>query len=193
MLDWHLTDAREQIHRHVAEQSDAWQQSVAARTVDLATRQAPLESADAEKVGFVALAAYDAAKALALKTGVPPEVAHENGRVGWSGAYKTAIETQAGTDPKQAVKLFEQAKATLDQQTREALQPRIDSFSRDAHADVLVDKATAPDADRASILDNPAVPPEVRLLARIKITNRETIFDSAIYSKSAIGTPCTAS
>ena len=76
MLDWLLTDAQEQIHRYVAEQSDAWQQSVAARTVDLATKQAALESGDADKVGFVALAAYDAEKALALKTGVPHEGSH---------------------------------------------------------------------------------------------------------------------
>jgi hypothetical protein len=91
MLDWHLADAREQIHRHVAEQSDAWQQGVAARTVELATKQASLESGDAEKVGFVALAAYDAAKARALKAGVPGEAAHESGRGAWSGAYKAAI------------------------------------------------------------------------------------------------------
>ncbi len=99
MLDWHLADAQQQIHRHVAEQADAWQQSVAARTIDLATRQAALESGNADKVGFVALAAYDAAKALALKTGVPPEFAHESGRMAWSGAYKAAIETQAQNDP----------------------------------------------------------------------------------------------
>ena len=108
MLDWHLADAQQQIHRHVAEQADAWQQSVAARTIDLATRQAALESGDADKVGFVALAAYDAGKADALKAGLPAEAAHESGRSAWSGAYKAAIETQAGNDPSQAVKLFEQ-------------------------------------------------------------------------------------
>ena len=73
MLDWHLADAQEQIHRHVAEQFDAWQQSAAARTVELASGQASLESGDAEKVGFVALAAYDAGKAGALKAGLPAE------------------------------------------------------------------------------------------------------------------------
>ena len=183
MLDWHVADAKQQIHRHVAEQSDAWQQNVAVHTVELATRQAALESGDAEKVGFVALAAYDAEKARALKGGLPAEAAHESGRSAWSGAYKAAIETQAGIDPQQAVKLFDQAKATLDPQTREALQPRIDSFSRDAQADVLADEATAPDADRVAILDNPAVRPEVRLLAEIKITTRETIVAAARQSQ----------
>ena len=183
MLDWHVADAKQQIHRHVAEQSDAWQQNVAVHTVELATRQAALESGDAEKVGFVALAAYDAEKARALKGGLPAEAAHESGRSAWSGAYKAAIETQAGIGPQQAVKLFDQAKATLDPQTREALQPRIDSFSRDAQADVLADEATAPDADRVAILDNPAVRPEVRLLAEIKITTRETIVAAARQSQ----------
>ena len=56
----------------------------------------------------MALAAYDAAKA--LNTG---EIAHENGRAAWSGAYK-AIDAQAGNDPSRAVNLFEQAKAMLD-------------------------------------------------------------------------------
>ena len=174
MLDWHLTDAKEQIHRHVVEQSNAWQQSVAARTVELATKQAALESGDAEKVGFVALAAYDAEKARAIKAGIAPELAHESGRVAWSGAYKAAIETQAGTDPQQAVKLFRQAQYTLDPQTREALQPRIDDLSRGAEADALADKALVPGADRASILDDPAITPEVKRLAESKIAMRET-------------------
>jgi hypothetical protein len=161
MLDWHLADAKEQVLRHVVEQSDVWQQSVAARTVELATKQAALESGDAEKVGFVALAAYDAEKARTLKQGLAPEVAHESGRAAWSGAYQAAIETQAGTDPLQAVKLFDQAKATLDPQTREALQPRIDDLSRGAQANALADKALVPGADRAALLDDAAVTPEV--------------------------------
>src|SRR5882757_7297921 len=147
MLDWHLADAKEQVRRHVVEQSDAWQQSVAARTVELATKQAALESGDAEKVGFVALAAYDAEKARAIKQGLAPEIAHESGRAAWSSAYKAAIETQAGTDPLQAVRLFDQARATLDPQTREALQPRIDDLSRSAQANALADKALIPGAD----------------------------------------------
>jgi hypothetical protein len=174
MLDWHLADAKERVRRHVVEQSDVWQQSVAARTVELATKQAALESGDAEKVGFVALAAYDAEKARALKAGLAPEIAHESGRGAWSGAYKAAIETQAGTDPLQAVKLFEHAKATLDPQTREALQPRIDDLSRGAQANALADKALAPGTNRAALLDDPAVPPEVRQLAENKIAMRET-------------------
>ena len=118
MLEWHLQDATDEIHRHVARQADAWQQSVAARTVDLATRQAALDSGDPEKVGFAALAAFDAGKARAQKAGLLAEVAHESGRLAWNEAYRAAIDTQAGTDPLQAVRLFEQAKATLDPQTR---------------------------------------------------------------------------
>jgi hypothetical protein len=174
MLDWHVADAKGLIGRHVAQQSDAWQQSVAARTVELATKQAALESADAEKVGFVALAAYDAEKARALKAGLAPEIAHDSGRMAWSGAYKAAIETQAGTDPQQAVRLFDQAKATLDPQTREALQPRIDDLSRGAQAEGLADKALVPGADRAAILDDPAVTPEVKRLTESKIAMHET-------------------
>jgi hypothetical protein len=77
------------------------------------------------------------------------------------------------------VKLFEQAKATLDPQTREALQPRIIALSRDAEANALADKAMAPGADRASILDDPAVVPEVRQLAATKIASRETALSAA--------------
>jgi hypothetical protein len=72
------------------------------------------------------------------------------------------------------VKLFEHAKATLDPQTREVLQPRIDDLSRGAQAEGLADKALVPGADRAAILDDPAVTPEVKRLAESKIAMRET-------------------
>jgi hypothetical protein len=183
MLDWHLADAKEQVRRHVVEQSDVWQQSVAARTVELATKQAALESGDAEKVGFVALAAYDAEKARAIKQGLAPKLAHESGRAAWSGAYQAAIETQTGTDPLQAVRLFDQAQATFDPQTREALQPRIDDLSRGAQANALADKALAPGADRAALLDDADVPPEVRQLAESKIAMRETAVTAARQSQ----------
>jgi len=186
MLDWHLADATDEIHRHVAQQSTVWQQDVAACTVALATTQAALEAGDAEKVGFLALAAHDAERARALKAGLPPEAADGSARIAWSGAYRAAIDAQAVGDPPQAVTLFKQAQYTLDPQTRDSLAPRMEALSRDAQAGVLADKASAIGADRKALLEDPAVPPEVRQLAESRIADRETA--AAANRKSQIDT-----
>lgn len=186
MLDWHLVDANDEINRYVARQSDAWQQGVAARTVELATRQAVLDSGDPEKVGFAAMAAYDAEKARALKAGLQPDAAHESGRGAWSGAYRAAILAQAEQDPAQAVTLFKQARYTLDPQTRDSLEPRVEAISRDATAETLADQALTPGADRKALLEDSAVPAEIRQLAESKIATREN--GAAAARKSRIET-----
>ena len=132
-LDAHLDLARDDIARHVAEQSLAWQRRVAQDRIALLTKEAALHHNDDGLVDAIGHAAATAARAHARTGDASPDQEAEDtaATTARSGILGAAIQARLDRgDTEGAKALFRQVQDQLDPAHAAPLQGQIDTVQR---------------------------------------------------------------
>ena len=127
-LDAHLQLARDDIARHVAEQSLTWQRQVAQDRIALLTKEAALHHNDDELVDAIGHAAANAARAHARMGDMPLGIDSENAAASTarSGVFNAAIQARFDRgNSGDAATMFDRLKDRLDPAHAEQLQARM--------------------------------------------------------------------
>jgi hypothetical protein len=129
-LDAHLDLARDDIARHVAEQSLAWQRKVAQDRIALLTKEAAYHHNDDDRIDAIGEAADSAARAHARVGDTPLDQEAEGAAAATarSGVLNAAILARlAGNDPAAAAQMLARVRDRLDPTHAEPLQAQVDA------------------------------------------------------------------
>jgi soluble lytic murein transglycosylase-like protein len=132
-LDAHLDLARDDIARHVAEQSLAWQRRVAQDRIALLTKEAAYHHNDDDRIDAIGEAADSAARAHArVGDGLDQQAEDVAAELARSGVLSSAIQARLNSgDLQGANALFTEAQDRLDPVHAAPLQGRLDAvFAR---------------------------------------------------------------
>ena len=181
-LDAQMQLTRQQMARHVAEQSLVWQRGVAQDRIDILAREAALHHNDDDLIDGIGAGAANAARARARVGGGPIDADRENAAAATARSRIVSSAIQARLDKghtEGAAALFERTREQLDPAHAAPLQRQIETvqrfdaakdyarqlvptWSNASHAELDAQHAVATQQNRADNADDPEYQADVQ-------------------------------